>query len=212
MDYEKIECKFYEVHSNIRGNLYTCEAIAEESDYFPTINPNIVELKFTGKHQLGKSYEDVQELIMTKHLFSVVPQRLTICFPNLRHLELRVHSFNREDLKEYTKLVSLRTHNLRSEFLPGDLFVDLKQLQGIYLGQFCVDIIEPNLLDGLKNLKYVNIKCIDSVYDSILTSGNATLDEIKEKINEKFSNMDAKVKKEYQKILAERKVKRKQEL
>lgn len=108
----------------------------------------------------------------------------------LRILNSNLSEIKRDDLREYSEFVQLSFSYNEIEFLPGDLFADMRNLEIILFNGNKLEKIDPNLLDGLNKLKFVSFRnnpCIDKCYDRRGVHGNATLDSLKLEISSKNS-------------------------
>lgn len=190
------------------NNIYTCKVenitILENS-----------ELKFVGDHQNGKYKEEIRGIIFQNCSITKIPQGLTKSFPFLRFLRIfdsKLKQVERDDLKEYSKIIFLSFYSNEIEYLPGDLLTDMVNLEVILFYDNQLEIIEPNLLNGLDKLRYVDFRnndCIKSfVYKSGSNESNATVEDIKSEIRSKFSNLSPALTEKYGNIKKCEKIKR----
>jgi len=144
------------------------------------INNNVLAVKFSN-------------CIVTK-----VSQGLTKIFPNLKILIInnsKLKKISKSDLAEYKNLEKFICEENDIEFLPGDLFEGFENLEFISFSMNKLKDIAPNILDGLTSLKHVNFKNNPKFnkYYSIypVYNPNATLDDVKNQIFEKYySNIE----------------------
>lgn len=183
----KINCSFNDADWHHKKNVYTCKI----NDQLILEQP-IFEL--FGEHTNGKSWNDVEAVNFVNCTISRVPQGLMKILPNFKILQIynsKINSIEREDFVEYSELLNLSLCKNDIEYLSGDLFNDMKNLQIIWITDSKkLQIIEPTILNGLDNLKCINFSnnlCIDMFYDSIKERGNSKLHEIKYEFFEKFS-------------------------
>lgn len=173
----EIVCKFTN-----DWDIYTCviinKIISEKST-----------LEIIGKHLESKSHQDVESISFNYCTLTKVPQGLIKIFPNLKNIFIfksKLPFIQRDDLKEYSKLIKLSFKENEIEYLAGDLFADMKNLEWISFEFNKLKLVEPKLLDGLEKLKFVNFRnnpSIDKVYDSKIKEfkyGAASLKEIRE--------------------------------
>jgi hypothetical protein len=153
------------------------------------------ELEFIGEHIEGKANEDVQRVYFHKCELLNVPRELSKRFPNMRSLSLQLSKIcrlTRDDLKEYCNLEDFALFFSSVPFMPGDLFADFKSLQYIWFARN-VNLIEPQILDNLTHLKYVDLSSCSIVNDDKMIfsttpylQGYVTLDEIKKRLKEVY--------------------------
>ena len=118
--------------------------------------PEGVELKFVGTHQAGKTDDDVKCIFFHECKITKVPKGLTKIFRNLEILQINfsdLKNVSRSDLIEYKNFKEFNFYGNNIEYLPGDLFEDFDNLERIFLQNNNFKIVEPNILDGLENLK-----------------------------------------------------------
>ncbi|KAG5670677.1 hypothetical protein PVAND_000925 [Polypedilum vanderplanki] len=146
-------------------------------------------------HDDGMINKNVRGINFRNCTISRVPQGLTKIFPNAKFLQLsycKLKSLKREDLKEYSKFTDLTIIFNEIPFIPGDLLADMKDLIGVWLHDNKIQIIEPNLLDGLINLKACDLSnnlCIDMKYDDLEEDkGNSTFGELRTEIRKVYEN------------------------
>jgi len=167
--------------------LYGCFMVSEENI------PDNQQFKFSGQHESGKTNMDVLFVQFENCTLSKIPQGLTKIFPNLEILEIwnsNLKNICKNDLVEYKNLKKFRCEYNEVEFLPDDLFENFANLELISFKNNKLTVIEPNILDGLDKLKYVDFRVnpnygkFYSVYPG--NEPNAKLDEIKINLIEKF--------------------------
>jgi hypothetical protein len=154
--------------------------------------PNTL-LTFVGKHFLGLSNNNVQEIRFDRCVINRIPKGLMENFPFLEDISIwksDIASIKKEDLAEYKTLKRVYIMNSQIEFLPGNLFDGFNNLEEISFEGCKLKIIEPTLLDGLRELKHVNFSQnpnyneIFSIYPK--NNPNATLEEVKDKLHAVF--------------------------
>lgn len=186
---QTIECKFFtaalgSLNLISYGCIIKSQIISEE-----------VALELVGDHLAEKNDLDVAALLICDCSITRTPQGLAKKFPNLTVLGIfnsNLKQIEREDLKEYSKCIELDLCSNKIEYLPHNLLHDMKKsLEFINFNNNKIQIIHPNVFDGVKKLKYLDLSrnvCIDKVFDSTSDSGNATLKEIKAEIRKKFTH------------------------
>ncbi|KAL7012789.1 hypothetical protein ACKWTF_015050 [Chironomus riparius] len=185
-----VPCTFDDYESLSDEIFYHCliqdEQIPEDEDFI-----------YSGQHLNDRTNNDVTYVQFDKCTMSKIPKGLTKSFPNMQALCIltaNIENISKDDLLEYKNLKRFHFENNNVEFLPGDLFDDFRNLEWISFFGNELKVIEPNLLDGLDNLKYVCLKenqkfdKFYSVYNE--HESNATLEEIKDDLNEKFYEAD----------------------
>lgn len=194
----EVHCVFEDIKSDIDNeNYFVCgvkdQKILENHD-----------LKFIGKHEVGRSKYDVTSIYFHNCEVTKVPQGLTKIFPNLTTIDIRISNLKnlcRNDLIEYKNLKEFRCYLNQIEFLPGDLFEDFKNLELISFYGNHLKIIEPNFLDGLSKLKFVDLRenLNFNKWFSTLPhlKGNISLDELKTELLEKFFTQNSNLVKDF---------------
>jgi len=158
-----------------------------------TQTPENRRITLTGHHEYGKTDYDVIDVTFSSCMVIKIPQELTLIFPNIRKLLIcnsKLKKISKNDLIEYKNLEIISMMENELEYLPGDLFEGFKNLNYINFKKNKLIFIEPNILDGLGEMRYVNFsdntnykKCF-SIYPE--HEPNATLDEVKIELYEKF--------------------------
>ncbi|CAG9811144.1 unnamed protein product [Chironomus riparius] len=185
-----IFCNFsFETYPDGR-RVYVCKV---EGKWLSSIADKNPTLNLQGDHEAGKSNNNVQEVRFIKCFMQNVPQGLTKIFPNMVDLSIwssNLNKITRSDLIEYKNLERFGFCENQTEYLPSDLFEGFDNLEEIVFNGNKLMTIEPNILDGLERLKIVNFslnpnysKCY-SVYPEYYP--NATLEEVKDELFEKF--------------------------
>jgi len=180
------------------GVFYTCYIICQKV-------PKSGELKFVGKHILGHSNDNVIDVIFYKCDVKKIPQGLTKFFPNMEDLSIlnsNLENITKSDLAEYKHLNRFCFCDNNIETLPGDLFKDFKDLHEIAFTCNELKLIEPNILDGLFNLRFVNFRGNPNYtksYSIGVFEGNASLEEVKTELLQKFCSDPNNVKNMFQK-------------
>jgi len=182
----QIECKFIVRRHADGKSSHTCFVVNQ------TI-PENTELEFCGQHEYKKRNQPITEVLFDKCEITKVPQGLTKTFPNITSLSIwysNMRNVDKSDLIEYRNLEKISVCNNEIEFLTGDLFKGFKKLENIAFNGNKLKIIEPTILDELDNLKVVNFSGninytkFFSVYPKY--QPNATLEEVKNELFEKF--------------------------
>lgn len=193
----ELKCEFkYDPYEDGRI-FYTCFI---KNQKIPEANET--NLKYIGNHLPGHSNNDVVDVIFKECSISKVTQGLTQVFPNMKDLSIWY-----SDLKNVTKFDLIEYKNLerfgfcynKIEYLAGDLFEDFKNLNEVVFCGRDLKVVEPNILDGLDKLKMVNFTR-NSHYSKHFCNipgnqGNATLEEVKAELYEKFSENPKNVEK-----------------
>ena len=151
------------------------------------------ELKLRAKILNGRTNNDVLSVKIDSCVITKVPKGLSTYFINLKVLhisESKLKKITKIDLTEYKNLEKFICTDNEVDYLPFDLFEDLKILEFIDFSGNKLKVIEPNIFDGLNNLNHVNLrrnpnynKCF-SVYPAYVP--NATLDDVKTQLYDKF--------------------------
>lgn len=183
----KLNCTFEEFTFNTGEKFYQC--IIKDQEI-----PQNEDFEFSGYHLFRKYETDVTFVEFRDCNCSKVPQGLTKSFPNLKVLAIsnsKLKELSKDDLVEYENLQKFICDRNDVDFLPGDLFEGFENLFYLkFTGNQDLGIIEPNLLDELYNLDYVNFsqnKNISKFYASNLVyNPNALLGEIQRKLIENF--------------------------
>lgn len=153
-------------------------------------------VKVTGYHKNGLTNEYIVNVLINKCTATKIPKGLTKIFPNMKILEIwnsKLATIDKLDLDEYKNLEKFCCVENPISYLPGNLFEDFPNLEWIEFWGNDLQIIEPNLLDGLDKLKYVEFKrgCSRdkrfSMYSAL--SSNASLQEIKDELEAKYSQI-----------------------
>lgn len=194
----EIQCTFEDITSDIDKEIYFVCGIKDQK-----ILEN-QEIKFIGKHEVGRSKYDVASIYFHNCEITKVPQGLTKIFPNLKIMDIRISNLKkltRIDLVEYKNLKEFRCYLNQIEFLPGDLFEDFKNLEYISFYGNHLRTIEPNILDGLTKLKFVDFRenLNYNKWFSIVPQlkGNSSLEELKHDLRDKFFSLNSQIAKDY---------------
>ena len=181
-----INCQFRSILFN-HGETYYCCLINKIQ---PTVNKR---LDIVGFHECEKTNNDVNHIKFEDCIVTKIPQELTLIFPNLKNLVIinsKLKKICRNDLIEYRNLEIISFADNELEFLPGDLFQHFQHLSIINFKRNKLTLVEPNLLNGLGALKMVNFsenpryEKLFSIYPDY--NPNATLEEVKNELYEKF--------------------------
>ncbi|KAG5670635.1 hypothetical protein PVAND_000883 [Polypedilum vanderplanki] len=162
-------------------------------------NQNISKVK--GSHKFGKTNKDVCGVLFQFCNIKEIPKGLTKIFPNLKYLGIvnsNLKIVTRNDLKEFTNLEILYLRGNEITYLPGDLLQDLNDLEVFVVSVSKIEMIEPNIFDNCKKLKHIDLRgnfCIDKCFSSVYPDlQNATMEEIKEKLQKIYPLWGEKVK------------------
>ncbi|CAG9803021.1 unnamed protein product [Chironomus riparius] len=159
-------------------------------------NQNIKEnipVKINGNHQIGNSNKDVVNVWINKCTVTKIPKGITFMFPNIKVLEIKnskLPAIHKNDLAEYKSLEKFCCIENPISYLPGDLFEGFEKLEWIEFYGNSLLIIEPNILNGLHGLKYVEFSRGGpqdkrfSLYPRL--SSNANVKEIKDELERKY--------------------------
>lgn len=133
------------------GALYTCYV----SGVIDRNSANLIEIR--GEHKTGKSDIDVQGLHVNLAI-QLFPKNFERVFPNLVGFKWWAHvpSLTSEDLKPFTKLISLDLGYNRFVTLESDLFKYSPKLKFINFENNKLEHIGQNLLTELKELTFAN--------------------------------------------------------
>jgi len=188
----EIQCSF-ETIKFFNENIFNC--IIKDQQI-----PENQDVKIIGQYQVGTTHnEDVHCVQFERCKITKIPQGLTKIFPNLTVLNIeksKLKKIAKDDLIEYKNLKKFRCGNNEIEFLPGDLFEGFENLELISFYKNKLKVIEPNILDGLNKLKCVsfqdnlNYGKFFSIYPN--HGSNATLEEVKFELFEKYPFKDLK--------------------
>lgn len=154
---------FYNIqHFHEREAVYTCCLYKKEI---------AARTEFCGPHLPDRSDDDVRGIALANCKFQAgFPRDLTEKFPNLDHLAVNggLSEISKEDLAGYANLRFLDLQGCEITSLPDDLFVNTPNLEVVYFSHNHIASIGRNLLEPLKNLKYIDLRGnvhIDAVYD-----------------------------------------------
>ncbi|KAG5666401.1 hypothetical protein PVAND_014430 [Polypedilum vanderplanki] len=180
-----IECKFAE-WAWIDEHRYTCNIKRKN---IPENQSAILD----GRHLVPHTNFDVTGISFLSCRLTKIPKNLLLkSFSLLQALAVSncgLREIKREDLIGLHDLRVLWLNDNEIEFLPGDLFIDMKKLEYVSFEKNKIRFIDAELLDPLPNLKLINFYgnvAIDKVYNSTFsTQGNASLEGIKIEIRTK---------------------------
>lgn len=162
----EIECRFYDGDTTICTHChetYVCDVIDIEGDALERYSSGSEAVLFAGRHNYGKTNEDVVWLDFRENPIGFVPKNLKKTFPNLKHLTMSncgIEKLSREDLEGLEDLVYLdfSCNNLTS--LPDDLFADMKDLEVIDFDENLFENIRSTFLapieHSLKRASFAN--------------------------------------------------------
>ncbi|XP_070505198.1 leucine-rich repeat-containing protein 70-like [Chironomus tepperi] len=188
-------CEFSKLSLPHGDQFYCCEVKNQ-------IIPNNKEVKLIESFQNVKINNDVIGVKFSNCTITKIPSGPTKTFPNLKILIMtgsKIKKITKTDLAEYKNLEIIICDENDIESLPGDLFEGFWNLKFISFAMNKLNDIEPNLLDGLSDLKHVNFKNnpkfnkIYSIY--AVYNPNATLDDVRNQIFEKYYGNIENVKK-----------------
>ncbi|CAG9811217.1 unnamed protein product [Chironomus riparius] len=187
----KLTCTFEDFIFNNGEKFYQC--IIKDQEV-----PQNSKFEFSGQH-LPKKYDpDVTFVEFRDCNCPKVPQGLTKAFPNLKVLSIcnsKLKDISKDDMAEYKNLHKFICHKNEVDFLPGELFEGFEDLTYIKFTGNKLGEIEPNLLDELYSLDYVNFNGnihISHFYASnMIYNPNALLGEIQTKLIQNFLNLEA---------------------
>jgi hypothetical protein len=171
-----IECKF-EDWPWIDDHRYTCTV---KRKHIPEHQPSLLD----GRHLVPHTNFDVTGINFLSCRLTRIPKSLALkSFTFLQALAVSncgLREITRGDLVGLHDLRVLWLNDNEIEFLPGDLFVDMKRLEYVSFEKNRIRFVDAEVLDPLVELKMVNFfgnVGIDRVYNSaFLTKGNATLE------------------------------------
>jgi Leucine-rich repeat (LRR) protein len=192
---QKITCRYQNSNWTYSEKVYTCSVVDQSIDSQTT-------QILIGDHSDGKSNGDVLGINFKDCSISKFPRGLTKIFPNLKYFQIassRLAHISRDCLKEFAKVTFLWLQQNQIAYLPGDLLEDLKDLEVFVAWDSKIELIEPNIFDKATKLKHVNLNgniCINKCFSSVdaKKKNNATLDEIKTELREKYPTWGENVK------------------
>lgn len=167
--------------SNIK---YTCQI----SKSFPNI-PNVIK-EVRGKHLGKNTNKDVLGLRFDACEMTFVPRGFNSLFPNLQILLIfnsNIRKLKKSDFEGCGQLKELWLNSLHLQYLPGNLFHHMPNLEIVSVQSCEVKYIDSDILDNLPNLKVAKFNLnltIDAFYDSVSSQKNEglTLEQLKLKI------------------------------
>lgn len=151
------------------------------------------ELKLFGQHEGIKTNDFITYIEFRKCTLTQVPKGLTKIFPNLKIIKIfcsNLKKISRNDLIEYRQVKQLLFYDSEIEFLPERLFEGFENLEVIQFKNHKLEVIAPNILDGLTKLKKVdfsenkNYNMLYSTFPDDRT--NETLESFKNLLCKKF--------------------------
>ncbi|KAL7013258.1 hypothetical protein ACKWTF_015306 [Chironomus riparius] len=192
----EISCSFDDYVFNTGEKYYRCTA-----SYPP--NSTDDDYKFFEPPQYDKSSNDVT-FVEIRGFCHKIPQGLTDIFPNMKVLGIYNADFktiSKYDIAEYKNIERFICENSEVEFLPRDLFEGFKNLKYIKFFRNKLSTVEPNILDGLDKLEYVNFRSnpnYSKFYSaSPIYVSDSTLEQLKNHLFEQFLALDQEVIKFY---------------
>lgn len=159
---ENIACYYNIKHFHERVPVYTCGLLKQDIT---------CALTFTGEHSTERANTDVRGIALAHCTFpSGFPRNLPVIFPNLDHVAINggLRSISKSDFEGFGNLKFLDLEGCEISTLADDLFENTPNLEVIYFSHNGVTNIGPNLLQPLKNLKYLDLRgneTIDAVFD-----------------------------------------------
>lgn len=169
-----------------KTDFYTCliEGLSYKSDE---------KLKVIGNHLNGKTNNDVEAIDFENCDLDEIPSGLAEIFPNIDTLQVynsKLKVIKKEDIKDFKKIKDLFLASNEIKKIPGNLFESKTDIEIIKLCCNKIEFIGSELLDGLKKLKFVDLRKninINMWFNELRNEGNATLEEIITEIREKCS-------------------------
>ncbi|KAG5670636.1 hypothetical protein PVAND_000884 [Polypedilum vanderplanki] len=164
-----------------------------------------MEQKLIGEFTKNFNWRCTRENYLSSHKSNYIKSKhfesLTKIFPNLKYLGIvnsNLKIVTRNDLKEFTNLEILFLRGNEITYLPGDLLQDLNDLEVFVVSDSKIEMIEPKIFDNCKKLKHIDLRgnfCIDKCFSSVYPDlQNATMEEIKEKLQKIYPLWGEKVK------------------
>jgi len=182
-----IECRFEFTESRGEQNSYTC--LIEDQQ----IMDNHIPKFKNSDHLYGYSNFEVEKVQFINCNLTRVPSGLKDLFPRLNSLWIsgsEIRHITNNELLLYHDLKEFVCTDCLIEYLPCNLFRFIYDIEMIWISGMFLDFIEPNILDGLDNLKCVNFR--KSYHHSICYSiypenkPNVTLEELKESLHDEL--------------------------
>ncbi|XP_070491822.1 uncharacterized protein [Chironomus tepperi] len=182
--------------NNLIGTFQMCSFSNGENYYSCYIhNQNISsdgDIQIRGNHSYQFTDDHVHNVWISNCTITKIPKGITKIFPNMKVFEIRnskLDKIEKNDLVEYRSLEKFCCIENPITYLPGDLFEGFGNLEWIEFWGNNLQIIEPNILDGLTKLKYVEFSRDHhakrfSMYPRL--SSNASLEEIKNELVRKY--------------------------
>lgn len=166
-------------HFHEKFGVYTCCLYKKDINDMTT---------FSGRHLPDRSDGDVRGIALANCKFSGFPRELSDLFPKLDHVAINggLREITKEDLAGFANLKFLDLQGCEIASLPNDLFEYTPNLEVIYFSYNRISLIGENLLEPLKQLKYIDFRgnsTINEVYDEDKTN-DLSLDELKSMIRD----------------------------
>jgi len=164
------DCKFYtktssfNLYPRVDEILYTGVVKTEET----AGNVNSLTAA-TGTHEGRKSNVDVTAVNVTGTIYRKFPSKVNSVFPNLEAIIYDFGALTYISASDFNfpKLRFLSIYKAKLTTIDGDLFKKSPNMIGIYFTGNRIDIIGDGALDGLKQLKMVDLTfnaCVDETF------------------------------------------------
>ncbi|KAL7012445.1 hypothetical protein ACKWTF_014858 [Chironomus riparius] len=149
--------------------------------------PKVIK-EVCGKHLFKNTNKDVLGLRFDFCNMTFVPRGICTVYPNLQILLVynsNVQKLKKDDFLGCEQLKELWLNSLNIEYLPGNLFHHMPNLEIVSVQSCKVKYIDNDILDHLKNLKVAKFNSneqINAFYDSVSlkTSDGISLEELKQ--------------------------------
>ncbi|CAG9811160.1 unnamed protein product [Chironomus riparius] len=169
------------------GSAYRCVVFDKEI-------PENGEFNLIGTHYNGRTHDEVKEILFNNCQITKIPQGLTKTFPNLNIINIyhsNLKNLVKADLEEYKNIKKFTVFDDLIDIVPGDLFENCKKLEKIVMNFKSLTVVEPDILDRLDKLKYVDMSEY-GFYDSATSNPSAStnLDQIKTNLFDRFFKHD----------------------
>lgn len=182
------------------GNTYTCQV---QNSLSITTPEETVITSNSGKHNHGRSNENVHGLSISGTKVNYFPRGIKDVFKNIKGIEItRCHlkQVTQDDLKMYPDLVYLYLAENDIKVLEAGLFEFNPKLKVISLSQNEISKIHPQVFDNLNQLMHLWIRsntCID-----MLASDEDEVRDVVQQIKAQCSNSASKIAKRSTKLFS----------